>query len=79
MRKRYDHVASVVVEEYSRGDFTAGEREFDLAAGGVDLALSGGFIDDIRPRLEQLRGQIVAGEIDVPTSPSAPVAAGGEP
>ena len=41
-------------------------------AGGVDLALSGGFIDDIQPQLEQLRSEIVAGEIDVPTSPSAP-------
>jgi basic membrane lipoprotein Med (substrate-binding protein (PBP1-ABC) superfamily) len=79
MRKRYDDAVSVVVEEYSRGALTAGEREFDLAAGGLDLALSGGFIDDIRPRLEQLRSQIVAGEIEVPSSPSAPVAAGGEP
>ena len=71
MRKRYDHAASMVVEEYSRDALMAGEREFDLAAGGVDLALSGGFIDDIQPQLEQLRSEIVAGEIDVPKSPSA--------
>jgi basic membrane protein A len=71
MRKRYDHATSVVVEEYSRGVLTAGKREFDLAAGGVDLAFSGGFIDDIRPRLELLRSQIIAGAIEVPSSPSA--------
>jgi len=72
VQKRYDRATSVVLGEYSRGALTPGARVFDLAAGGVDLALSGGFIDDIQPRLEQLRVEIVAGEIDVPTSPSAP-------
>ena len=72
MQKRYDRATSVVVGEYSRGVLTRGARVFDLASGGVDLALSGGFIDDIQPQLEQLRSEIVAGEIDVPTSPSAP-------
>jgi hypothetical protein len=42
----------------------------DLATGAVDLADSGGFIDDIRPELDRLRERIIAGEIDVPTIPT---------
>jgi len=68
MQKRYDRATSVVVGEYSRGVLTPGARVFDLASGGVDLALSGGFIDDIQPQLEQFRSQIVAGDIEVPVS-----------
>jgi hypothetical protein len=35
-----------------------------------DLAYSGDFIDDIRPRLEELGAQIVLGKITVPTVPA---------
>jgi hypothetical protein len=42
----------------------------DLESGGVDISYSGGFIDDIRPRLEELRSQIVSGRLAVPCVPA---------
>jgi len=70
MVKRYDRATDALVDEYSVAHFTPGTREFDLANGGLDLAASGGFIDDLRPRLEQLRRQIVADKIRVPSIPA---------
>lgn len=69
MLKRLDVAVHTVLEEWSRGIFTPGVREFGLAEGGVDLAYSGGFIDDLRPVIEDLRAKIIAGEIEVPTVP----------
>jgi len=70
MMKRVDTAVSTVVAEDARGVWNGGVRWFGLAEGGVDLAYSGGFIDDIRPELDRLRAQIVAGEIEVPVIPS---------
>jgi basic membrane lipoprotein Med (substrate-binding protein (PBP1-ABC) superfamily)/DNA-binding SARP family transcriptional activator len=73
MVKRYDRATDALIDEYSVGHFTPGTREFDLANGGLDLAASGGFIDDLRPRLERLRRQIIAGKIQVPSIPAEKV------
>jgi basic membrane lipoprotein Med (substrate-binding protein (PBP1-ABC) superfamily)/DNA-binding SARP family transcriptional activator len=70
MVKRVDVAVHTVLRDYSRGIFTPGVREFGLAEGGVDIAYSGGFIDDIRPQIEDLRAKIIAGEIVVPTKPA---------
>lgn len=70
MMKRTDTAIITVIAEHARGDWNGGVRWFGLAEGGVDLAYSGGFIDDIRPDLDRLRAQIVAGTIEVPVIPS---------
>lgn len=70
MVKRYDRAVRALLKENSGGHFRPGNRTFDLADGGLDLADGGGFIDDIRPRLERLRVAIVAGQIRVPTVPA---------
>jgi basic membrane protein A len=36
----------------------------------VGISYSGGFIDDVRPQIEDLRAKIIAGEIVVPTKPA---------
>jgi basic membrane protein A len=69
MLKRQDLAIYTVLEEYARGEFRSGARTFDLASDGVGLAYSGGFIDDIRPRIEDLRARIIAGQIEVPCIP----------
>jgi basic membrane lipoprotein Med (substrate-binding protein (PBP1-ABC) superfamily)/DNA-binding SARP family transcriptional activator len=69
MLKRYDRAVYTLLEEHASGEFTPGVRHVDLAIGAVDLADSGGFIDDIRPELDRLRQRVIAGEIDVPTIP----------
>ncbi|MGH2578350.1 MAG: BMP family ABC transporter substrate-binding protein, partial [Actinomycetota bacterium] len=58
-----------VLRDYSRGIFTSGIREFGLAEDGIDIAYSGGFIDDIRQQIEDLRAQIIAGDV-VPSKPA---------
>jgi len=70
MVKRVDVTVYEVLRDYSRGIFMSGVRQFGLAEGGVDIAYSGGFIDDIRPQIEDLRAQIIAGDLVVPTKPA---------
>jgi basic membrane protein A len=70
MVKRVDVVVYEVFRDYSRGIFTSGVRQFGLAEGVVDIAYSGGFIDDIRPQIEDLRAQIIAGDVVVPSKPA---------
>ncbi len=70
MVKRVDVAVYEVLRDYSRGIFMSGVRQFGLAEGGVDIAYSGGFIDDIRPQIEDLRAQIIAGDVVVPSKPA---------
>jgi basic membrane lipoprotein Med (substrate-binding protein (PBP1-ABC) superfamily)/DNA-binding SARP family transcriptional activator len=74
--KRADNGIYAALVEHSRGVFVPGIRRFGLAeretgVSYIDIAYSGGFIDDLRPILEGLRRRIVEGEIVVPTVPSA--------
>jgi basic membrane protein A len=70
MVKRVDVAVYEVLRDYSRGIFTSGVRQLGLAEDGVDIAYSGGFIDDIRPQIEDLRAQIIAGDVVVPSKPA---------
>jgi len=60
----FDFISSVVNDE-----FQAGESIYDLERGGVDYSRSGGKVDDIVDQLEELKQQIIDGEIEVPTTP----------
>jgi basic membrane lipoprotein Med (substrate-binding protein (PBP1-ABC) superfamily) len=68
--KRYDRAVFALLEEQAAGELTLGTRHFDLATGAVGLADSGGFIDDIRPQLEDLAERVISGEIYVPKVPA---------
>jgi serine/threonine protein kinase/DNA-binding winged helix-turn-helix (wHTH) protein len=70
MLKRVDVAVYEVLRDHSRGIFTSGARRFGLAEGGVDITYSGGSIDDIRPQIEDLRAQIIAGDVVVPSKPA---------
>ena len=69
MIRRPDLAIYTALEEYARGEFRSGARTFDLASDGVGLAYSGGFIDGIQPRIEDLGARIIAGQITVPCIP----------
>jgi basic membrane protein A and related proteins len=71
MLKRFDRAAYLALAEYADGTLRPGVQRLGLDAGGVGLAFSGGFIDDIRPRLDRLRKRIIAGDIKVPTLPDS--------
>ena len=45
-----------------------GTHVYDLKAGGVGYATSGGFIDSIVPQLEEYKQKIISGEIVVPST-----------
>jgi basic membrane protein A len=49
--------------------FMPGMHTFGLANGGVGYATSGGFVDDIKARLDAYAADIVAGKIVVPQTP----------
>lgn len=69
MMKKVDVAVYEVLREHSRGIFMSGVRQFGLAEGVVDIAYSGGSIDDIRPQIEDLRAQIIAGDVVIPSKP----------
>ncbi|MGL6235153.1 MAG: BMP family lipoprotein [Segniliparus sp.] len=64
----------VAVYEYLRatasGQLASFPSRFDLALGGVDLAASGGGIDDLKPVLDAYRAAIVSGRTHVATTRS---------
>ena len=61
----YDFVAAVVA-----GHFKAGVRRYDLADSGLSYATTGGAINDLVPALREAQKKIIAGTIDVPSTPS---------
>ncbi|MEC9052088.1 MAG: BMP family ABC transporter substrate-binding protein, partial [Actinomycetota bacterium] len=64
---------NVAVYEYlsqvNDGDFPSGVTTYDLSVDGVGYSTSGGFVDDIVEQLDELKQQIIDGEISVPTAP----------
>jgi basic membrane protein A len=67
--KKLDVAVLHILEETAAGRAVYGVREFGLKEEGVGYATSGGALADIEPRLEKIRKQIIAGEIDVPAVP----------
>ena len=69
MLKRVDTAVFEMAQQVQNGSAAGGFYPFDLSNDGVGYATSGGHIDDIVDQLEDLKAQIIAGEIEVPTSP----------
>ena len=68
--KRWDRAVHSVLADYVRGSLRPGISDLALGSGGVDISYSGGYLDDIRSRLEDLRAQIVSGRLAVPCVPA---------
>ena len=70
MVKRVDVAVFDQIKATKDGKFAGGVRTFDLASGGVDYvydARNKALIpDEVRAKVEELRGKIVRGEIQVP-------------
>jgi basic membrane lipoprotein Med (substrate-binding protein (PBP1-ABC) superfamily) len=78
--KRFDLATRRALEDYLGPGLEPGRRVSDLANGELALAMTGGHLDDVAPRIEELRRAVVAGELVVPCvpaglSPSAAAAA----
>ena len=72
MVKKVDVAVFEQVKAVKDGTFRGGVRVFDLASGGVDYVYDERnkalIPDDVRAKVEELRGKIVRGEIVVPAS-----------
>ncbi|MCY4104806.1 MAG: BMP family ABC transporter substrate-binding protein [bacterium] len=66
MLKRVDVAVYNTIERVVNGTFTGGLTVFDLAANGVGYSISGGFLNDIIPQLEEFKQAIIRGDIVVP-------------
>ncbi|MDQ2781054.1 BMP family ABC transporter substrate-binding protein [Lapillicoccus sp.] len=69
MIKKVDVGVFDFIKSVKDGNFKAGNKVFDLKAGGVDYSTTGGKIDDIKAKLDDYKQQIIAGTITVPTKP----------
>ena len=68
MLKRVDVGVYDTIAAYAGDDFKAGVQVFDLANGGIDYSQAGGQVKD-PAQIDDLKQQIIDGEIDVPTAP----------
>ncbi|MGW5666111.1 BMP family lipoprotein [Streptomyces sp. NPDC003758] len=57
------------IKSVKDGKPLTGNNVYSLAKGGVSLATSGGFINDIQPKLDAAKKKIVDGQIKVKTTP----------
>ncbi len=68
MLKRVDVAVFDTIKAWVDGDFAGGTSLFSLENDGVGFATDGDNIVDVA-EIEELRDQIIAGEIEVPTAP----------
>ena len=69
MVKKVDVAVYEFLKASSEGNDITGKKEFDLKAGGVDYATTGGKVDDIKAKLDDFKAKIISGAITVPTKP----------
>jgi len=69
MLKRVDVAVFTALESFVNGEEIDPVTTYDLEADGVGYATSGGAVDDISAQLDELKQQIIDGEITVPSTP----------
>ncbi|MFC4053960.1 BMP family protein [Actinomadura syzygii] len=67
MLKHVDLAVYDFVEGVAKGTFQAGTKQYDLKNEGVGYSTTGGNVDDIKAKLEELKADVVSGKITVPT------------
>ena len=69
MIKKVDVAVFDFIKANQEGNVPDGDQVYDLKKGGVDYATTGGKIDDIKAKVDDLKQQIIDGKITVPTKP----------
>jgi basic membrane protein A len=69
MVKRVDVAVYDFVKSVQDGTVKSGERVYDLKAGGVDYATTGGQLDAVKAKIDAYKKQIIDGQIKVPATP----------
>jgi basic membrane protein A len=70
MLKKVDVATFDTIKALCDGTFKGGTQSFDLKSDGVGYSTSGGFVDDIKDKLDAFKQKIISGETQVPTKPS---------
>ena len=70
MIKHVDVAVFEIIKAQMDGNVKGGPTRYDLSVDGVGYATSGGFIDDIKDKLEAYKADIISGKIVVPTDPT---------
>jgi basic membrane protein A and related proteins len=68
--KHVDVAVFDFINDFVKGKKDTGVHHFDLKDNGVGYATSNPAINDIKPKLTQLRQQIISGAITVPSTPT---------
>ncbi|HEV7720101.1 MAG TPA: BMP family ABC transporter substrate-binding protein [Iamia sp.] len=70
MLKRVDVAVYSAIDSLLNDELEPGALTFDLSNDGVGYATDGGQLDDVQDQIEDLKAQIISGDIEVPTEPS---------
>lgn len=70
MLKRVDVAVFEIIKAQMDGTVKGGPTRYDLSVDGVGYATSGGFVDDIKDKLDAYKADIISGKIVVPTDPT---------
>jgi basic membrane protein A and related proteins len=68
MLKSVDVSVYDTIKDFLAGNFKNGTRLFGLKDGAISYSTSGGFVDDIKSKLDDLKQQIISQTIPVPSS-----------
>jgi basic membrane protein A len=68
--KRVDTATYDMIKSVADGKPLTGYQTYDLKKNGVGYATSGGFVDDIKSKIDAYAAKIKSGQIKVPTTPS---------
>ena len=69
MLKHVDVAVFETIKAVADGDTKGGIITFDLKSDGVGYATSGGYLDDVKDKLDAYKADIISGKIVVPTKP----------
>jgi basic membrane protein A len=69
MVKHVDVAVFNFIRDFQNNAIQSGQVVFSLKNDGVGYATSGGFVDDIKSKLDGYKAQIISGQITVPTTP----------
>ena len=69
MLKHVDVAVFQTIKAIADGDTKGGIITFDLKSDGVGYATSGGYLDDVKDKLDAYKADIISGKIVVPTKP----------
>jgi basic membrane protein A len=65
--KRVDVAVFDYVKAFKDGTTKAGFDLYDIKRDGVGYATSGGFVDDIAPKIEEYKAKLISGELKAPS------------